>query len=313
MTTFLLAVDEAWSRIGRIVAFVLSVGAPGSEHFFPCFFFYLPCFCFVCKLSVGVSGSVPEREHDHLFDRCRRSLVPGWEHFHLFALCRRVGLGPGSGTCRGGALSRIGIWPLLFPPRACFGVGARSRIGNGPLLFCTHVSRRGSAWGRVGNGPLLFPPPRFGVRLGPELGTGLFSFTPPCRRGALSRVENGPRLSHPPTCFGGGLGSGLGTGLSSFAPPCRLSAPSRIEIGPLLLCASLTSVRSPRAGYYQHAALGRLRSGTNSDRLSRTSALYNKPRARTARLLSSLTSPIALAAKFFAFFSFRIAALHRPI
>ena len=153
---------------------------------------------------------------------------------------------------------------------------------------------RESAW--VGSGPgweraSPLPPPRFGVRLGPELGTGLFYFTPPCRRGALSRVENGPRLSHPPTCFGGGLGSGLGTGLSSFAPPCRLSAPSRIENGPLLLCASLTSVRSPRAGYYQHAALGRLRSGTNSERLSRTSALYNKPRARTARLPGSAATP----------------------
>ena len=148
--------------------------------------------------------------------------------------------------------------------------------------------------GRLGAGlrtGLSSSPPRFGVRLGPELGTGLFSFTPPCRRGALSRVENGPRLSHPPTCFGGGLGSGLGTGLSSFAPPCRLSAPSRIENGPLLLCALLTSVPSPRAGYYQHAALGRLRSGTNSERLSRTSALYNKPRARTARLPGSAATP----------------------
>ena len=32
MTTFLLSVGKAWFRIGRMIAFLLSVGAPGSEH-----------------------------------------------------------------------------------------------------------------------------------------------------------------------------------------------------------------------------------------------------------------------------------------
>jgi hypothetical protein len=40
-------------------------------------------------------------------------------------------------------------------------------------------------------------------------------------------------------------------------------------------CASWTWVHSPRAEYYQHAVLGILRSGSNSERLSRTSVLYN--------------------------------------
>ena len=114
MTTFLFSVGEAWFWIGSMVAFLLSVGASGSEHFL-CFFYYLPCF-FIFKLPVDVSGSVPEREHDHLFALCRRGLAPGREHCHLFVLCWRVGLGPGLGTCRGGALSRIGNWPLHFSP-----------------------------------------------------------------------------------------------------------------------------------------------------------------------------------------------------
>jgi hypothetical protein len=46
MTTFLLSVDEAWSRIGRMIAFLLSVGAPGSEHFFPCVFLFALLFSF---------------------------------------------------------------------------------------------------------------------------------------------------------------------------------------------------------------------------------------------------------------------------
>ena len=33
MTTFLLSAHEAWSRIGNMVAFLLSFGASGSEHF----------------------------------------------------------------------------------------------------------------------------------------------------------------------------------------------------------------------------------------------------------------------------------------
>jgi hypothetical protein len=33
---------------------------------------------------------------------------------------------------------------------------------------------------------------------------------------------------------------------------------------------------SPRAEYYQHAVLERLRSGSNGERLSRTSVLYSK-------------------------------------
>ena len=86
MATFLLSVDEAWSRIGRMVAFLLSVGAPGSELFFPVTFFIYLAFCFVFKLSVGVSGSVPEREHNYLFALCRRGSAPGREHRHLF-LC----------------------------------------------------------------------------------------------------------------------------------------------------------------------------------------------------------------------------------
>ena len=59
MTTFLLSVDEVWSRIGRMVAFLLSVGAPGSEHFFPCFFFYLPCFLFCFKALCRLVGLGP--------------------------------------------------------------------------------------------------------------------------------------------------------------------------------------------------------------------------------------------------------------
>ena len=43
-------------------------------------------------------------------------------------------------------------------------------------------------------------------------------------------------------------------------------------------CASRTLVHSPRAEHYQHAVLERLRSGTNSERISRTSVLYNKIR-----------------------------------
>ena len=86
--------------------------------FSPVSFFIYLAFCFVFKLSVGVSGSVPEREHDHLSALCRRGLAPGREHCRPFALCRRVGLGPRLGMCQGGALSRIGNWPLLFPPRA---------------------------------------------------------------------------------------------------------------------------------------------------------------------------------------------------
>ena len=106
MTTFLLSAHEAGSRIGNMVAFLLSFGASGSEHFSLFLFFIYLAFFFISflKLPVGVSGSVPEREHDH-----------------LFALCRRVGLGPGLKTCRGGALSRIGNWPLLFAP-PCDGV-----------------------------------------------------------------------------------------------------------------------------------------------------------------------------------------------
>ena len=46
------------------------------------FFWYL--LFFYLSLSVGVSGSVPEREHDHLFAFCRRGLVPDWENGHLF-------------------------------------------------------------------------------------------------------------------------------------------------------------------------------------------------------------------------------------
>ena len=62
----LLSTAPAWSGLGEWPPFLLSVGAPGSEHFPPGFFFYLPSFCFAYKPSVGVSGSVPEREHDHL-------------------------------------------------------------------------------------------------------------------------------------------------------------------------------------------------------------------------------------------------------
>ena len=88
---------------GRLFALFRRVGL--GAFFSVSFFIYL-AFFFISflKLPVGVSGSVPEREHDH-----------------LFALCRRVGLGPGLKTCRGGALSRIGNWPLLFAP-PCDGV-----------------------------------------------------------------------------------------------------------------------------------------------------------------------------------------------
>ncbi len=76
MATFLLSVGETWPRIGNMVAFWLSVGVSGSEHFFFCFFFiYLAFFSFL-KLPVGVSGSVPEREHDHFFALCQRDFAP---------------------------------------------------------------------------------------------------------------------------------------------------------------------------------------------------------------------------------------------
>jgi hypothetical protein len=82
MTTFLLSVGETGPRIGNMVA----------STFFSVSFLYTFFFSFL-KLPVGVSGSVPEREHDHLFALCRRGLVPDREHGRLFALCRRVGLG----------------------------------------------------------------------------------------------------------------------------------------------------------------------------------------------------------------------------
>ena len=220
MTTFLLSVDEAWSRIGRMIAFLLSVGAPGSEHFFPVSF-YLPCF---------------------------------FLSFFSKAQCRRVGLGPGAGTwppfCSQSARPGPGSG-ALSPFCSLSACRARSRIGNvsgrGSLpdwdlaspLSPPRVLRRGGSvpdWeraspllhpresARVGLGPgreraSPFPPPRFGVRLGPELGTGLFSFTPPCRRGALSRVENGPRLSHPPHVFRRGARFRIGNGPLLFCTP----------------------------------------------------------------------------------------------
>jgi len=225
-------------------------------------------------------------------------------------LCPGMGTGFSSfaPVLRRGARPRIGNWALLpFPPL----VSAWSSVPDwepASPLSPPHVLRRGgsvpdleraspllhprvSAWVGLGPGwerasPL--PPPRFGVRLGPELGTGFFSFTPPCRRGALSPIEDGPRLSRPPTCFGGGLGSGLGTGLSSFAPRAgfRLRPGLRTGLSSYMSpCASLTWIHSPRAEYYQHATFGRLRSGTNSERLSRTSTLYNKLREQRGCLV----------------------------
>jgi len=71
MATFLLSGGETWPRIGNMVAFLLSVGVSGSEHFFPCFLFIYLAFFFS-----SVPGSVPEREHGRLFALCRRGFIP---------------------------------------------------------------------------------------------------------------------------------------------------------------------------------------------------------------------------------------------
>ena len=83
----------------------------GFGALFSLFLFYLPCFFFFSflKLPVGVSGSVPEREHDHSFLSVGETGPRLREHFFLcfffiylaffsFLKCRRVGLGPGAGT-----------------------------------------------------------------------------------------------------------------------------------------------------------------------------------------------------------------------
>ena len=88
MNTFLLAVDEAWFRIGRIVAFVLSVGAPGSEHFSLFLFIYLAFVLFVSSLSA-----------------CRARSRSGNMTTFLLAVDEAWP----RGTSLGGALSRIGI------------------------------------------------------------------------------------------------------------------------------------------------------------------------------------------------------------
>jgi hypothetical protein len=204
--------------------------------------------------------------------------VPEWEPVSpLLPPCFGVGLAPDRKLDSSPPPPLVSAWSSfpdwepaspLSPPHVLRRGGSVPDLERASPLLHPRVS----AWVGLGPGwerasPL--PPPRFGVRLGPELGTGFFSFTPPCRRGALSPIEDGPRLSRPPTCFGGGLGSGLGTGLSSYMSPC----------------ASLTWIHSPRAEYYQHATFGRMRSGTNSERLSRMSALYSKLREQRGCLV----------------------------
>ena len=76
MAAFLLSVGETWPRIGSMVAFWLSVGVSGSEHFFSLFLFLFrdPYLLFLFLSSVP--GSAPEREHGRLFALCRRGFIP---------------------------------------------------------------------------------------------------------------------------------------------------------------------------------------------------------------------------------------------
>ena len=207
MTTFLLSVDEAWSRIGRMVAFLLSVGAPGSEHFLLVSFFIYLAFCFVFKLSVGVSGSVPEREHDHLF-HAPFSLSP----FCSLSACRarsRIG-----NVLRRGSLPDWELASPLSPPRVLRRGGSvpdwesasprlhprvSAWVGLGPgwewAFPLPPPAFRRKARSRIGNWPLLFHPPRVGVGLCLGLRTGLAYLTPYVfRRGARFRIGNGPLL-----------------------------------------------------------------------------------------------------------------------
>ena len=76
MAAFLLSVGEALSRIENRSPFFSLVGVSGLGYFSSVsFFIYLALFSFL-QLPVGVSGSVPEREHDHFFALCRRDFAP---------------------------------------------------------------------------------------------------------------------------------------------------------------------------------------------------------------------------------------------